>query len=237
MIVTVTSRPPLAPDSVCAVRWLSAYDNYAAYPFARFWQDGEGRYASLLDGTMVFVGETVTDEWLTFMAMQPMLSAVIADGRVGEAIARALDRPCSSVDAMKRTSVTGAGYKPIPPKEAFALLKEVFAGDLPPFDVWYADVSHRMRHAGCVIGGVMRDGRCVCSAMTTAETVDGAVIGAVATHPDHRRQGLAGQTVADLAAALQQADKQVYICPKHEAARRLYETIGFTVCGSVMTIR
>lgn len=237
MIVTTTSRPALAPHTVCAVRLLSAYDNYAAYPFAHFWQDGEGRYASLVDGTMVLVGDTVTDEWLTFIAMQPDLSAVIADGNVGETIARTLGCPFSSVDAMKWTTAAGGEYELISPQTAFCLLNEVFAGDLPPFDVWYADVSHRMRHAGCVIGGVMRDGRCVCSAMTTAETADGALLGAVATHPDYRKQGLAGKTVAGLATTLQQQDKQVFICPKHDAARRLYETIGFAVCGSVITIR
>ncbi len=237
MICAVTSRPSLVPDSVCAVRWLSAYDNYAAYPFAHFWQDGEGRYASLIDRTMVFCGDTATEEWLTFIAMQPDVSAVIADGKVGRTIAATLDRPFSAVDAMRWMAAADGGYEPIPPKEAFSLLDEVFAGDLPPFDVWYADVSHRMRHAGCVIGGVMREGRCVCSAMTTAETIGGAVIGAVATHPDYRGQGLAGQTVSGIAASLQQQDKQVFICPKHDAARRLYEKIGFAVCGSVTTIK
>lgn len=237
MIQTVTTRPPLAADSVCAVRWLSAFDNYAAYPFAHFWQDGAGRYASLVDGTMIFVGHTVTDEWLMFMVMQPALHAVVADGTVGETIARALGRPYTVVDAMAADAAVIGTYQPIPPRAAYPLLDAVFAGDMPPFDVWYADVSHRTRHAGCLIGGAMLGDRCICSAMTTAQTADGALIGAVATHPDYRKRGLAGQTVSGLTAALQHEGKRVFICPKHDAARRLYETLGFTVCGRVMTIK
>lgn len=237
MIETVTTRPPLAPDSVCAVRWLSAFDNYAAYPFAHFWEDGQGRYASLVDGTMIFVGDTVSEEWLTFMAMQPALSAVVADGAVGAQIAAALGRPFSSVEAMTAVGTIDGDHTPVAPKAAYELLSAVFADDVPPFDVWYADVSHRTRHAGCLFGGTMTDGRCVCTAMTTAYTQGGALIGAVATHPDYRRRGLAAAAVSGLAAVLQKQDKRVFICPKHAAARRVYENIGFTVCGSVITIK
>ncbi len=236
MIRALTSRPTLTPDSVCAVRLLSAYENYAAYPFAHFWEDGEGRYASMIDGTAVFYAETVTEEWLTFWQMQPDLAKLITDACIGETVAAHLGRPFSQVPVMKSVVPSNGQAEPVAPKAAFELMTRVFGDAIPPFDVWYADVSHRMRHAGCQTVGVMRNGVCVSCAMTVAECDGGALIGAVATAETARRQGLAGRLVGGLAATLSQEQKQVFICPKHEAARRLYERIGFVVCGGVITI-
>lgn len=237
MIRALDHRPALSPDSVCAVRLLSAYDNYAAYPFARFWEDGEGRFASLLDGVGVFCADTVTEEWLAFWGMQPALAKLITDARIGDEIAAYLQRPFARVDAMQAVDCAAGGQaEPVSPKTAFALLTAVFDDAIPPFDVWYADVSHRTRHAGCRTVGVLRDGACVSCAMTVAECAGGALIGAVATAPNARRQGLAGRLVNGLANTLISEQKHVFICPKHEAARRLYERIGFAVCGGVTTI-
>ena len=237
MIRALTDRPALSPDSVCAVRLLSAYENYAAYPFAHFWEDGEGRFASLLDGVAVFCADSLTEEWITFWSMQPAVLALITDARIGDVLAAALHRTAHRVDAMQRVApASDMSASAVLPKTVYPLLKAVFGDAIPPFDTWYADVSHRTRHAGCRVVGVMCDEVCVSSAMTVAECAGGALIGAVATAPEARRQGLAARLVAALASLLIQEQKQVFICPKHEAARRIYERIGFVVCGGVTTI-
>lgn len=238
MIYELNERPTLAPNTVCAVRLLSAYENYAAYPFARFWHDEEGRFASLMDGVAVFCADTVNDEWLTFWSMQPNLSALITDETIGDQLAIHLHRTPHRVDAMKCVLPNLSGQAEfVSSKEVYPLLKSVFGDAIPAFDEWYADVSHRTRHAGCRTVGVVQGDGCVSSAMTVAECTGGALIGAVATAPQARRQGLAARLVGGLANALMSEHKHVFICPKHEAARRLYERIGFEVCGGVITLK
>lgn len=104
---------------------------------------------------------------------------------------------------------------------------------LPAFDAWYADVSHRMRHGVCRAAVVREMGRArVACAMTVAQARDGAVLGAVATLPDYRSRGYASACVTTLAAVLQGEGRRIDICPKNEGARRLYERLGFSFCGS-----
>ena len=83
---------------------------------------------------------------------------------------------------------------------------------------------------------MVKDGVAVASAMTVAEWQGGAVIGAVATDPKHRGNGYASRCVTALTRQLQQQNKQVYICPKNEYAKRLYERLGFTECDEIAWI-
>ena len=238
MIRALVTRPALSPDSVCAVRLLATYDNYGVYPFARFFEDGQGRYASLMDGVGVFCADSLTEEWCVFWSMQPSLTALITDAAVGDTLAAHLNRRAHRVDAMRCTALpTDSTAEPVHPKTVYPLLKTVFEEAIPPFDTWYTDVSHRTRHAGFRAVGVMQEDACVSCAMTVAECEGGALIGAVATAPEARRQGFAARLVNGLANTLLCEQKQVFICPKHEAARRLYERIGFVVCGGVITIQ
>ena len=114
--------------------------------------------------------------------------------------------------------------------DIYPFLSHIFEA-FPPFNAWYADVSHRRRRGLCRSAGVAADGQIVSSAMTVAETADAAIIGAVATHPEHRNRGYASACVTALAAELREEGKRVFIAPKNENARRLYARIGFEVCG------
>ena len=89
----------------------------------------------------------------------------------------------------------------------------------------------------CRIAGVTEQGKTVSCAMTVAETETVWMIGAVATHPACRGRGYASAVVRSLVASGQAAGKRVLISPKNEAARSLYERLGFAVCGTWGTVQ
>jgi GNAT superfamily N-acetyltransferase len=124
---------------------------------------------------------------------------------------------------------------PLSPRKLYPFLANIFP-EMPPFDDWYVDVCYRVRHGFCHISAIEWEDMPISSAMTVAEWKDGAVIGAVATAAEHRRKGYAARCVAALTSQLQQAGKTVYICPKNAAAQKVYEQLGFVVCGKTAMI-
>ncbi len=70
--------------------------------------------------------------------------------------------------------------------------------EVPPFDGFYADMSHRMRHGGgeCVIA--FHKGKAVSCALATAITEKAVLLGIVACRPEYRRLGLGGAAVQAL---------------------------------------
>ena len=120
---------------------------------------------------------------------------------------------------------------PADKKQLYPLLVSCFASGIPPFDVWYADVSHRQRHGLCRIAAVLEDGVPVAGAMTVAACGGGALIGAVATRRESRGRGYASACVSRLTRALMKEGRQVYLSPKNETARRIYSRLGFIETG------
>lgn len=55
------------------------------------------------------------------------------------------------------------------PREVYPLLCACFGDTLPPFESWYADVSHRLRHGHCRLVGIRAGETLAACAMTTAE--------------------------------------------------------------------
>jgi len=66
-----------------------------------------------------------------------------------------------------------------------------------------------------------------------------AEIGAIVTHPAHRRRGYAGHVVAALVRSLQTRGQGVFLClfQDNTAARNLYEKLGFTVVNALSLLR
>lgn len=69
--------------------------------------------------------------------------------------------------------------------------------------------------------------------MTVAEGEQAVLLGGVATRMDARRRGYATRCVSQLAAAMRQTGRAVWIVPRHEAAERLYRSIGFETAETV----
>ena len=225
------------PQSEAGGRILSLAQAYGAtQPFLRFWRGENGSMISLMDGHAVLeVDPRERDEVFIFLTMQPDVWSVRTaqdDARLLAALWPHSQLETGAVLTLRSPiQPTGQAVLTTSPRELYPLLKSGFGNALPSMDSWYADVSYRMRHGVCRAAVIMAGGRPVSCAMTVAEWRDGAVLGAVSTLPEYRGKGYASACVSTLSTVLQEEGKQVDICPKNETARRLYERLGFVLCG------
>lgn len=234
MIRLTEVLPPLAGDTLPLYRIRALWECYGAAPFLRFYAGDNGSAVAVLDGqAIVYATEAEREELSLFVSMQPDITSLLADEDTAEMAAAQWGTAVKTVPVMRcEVSHQAEQLARLSPRELYAFLEPNFPG-LPPFEGWYLDVCYRERHGFCRNVAVCEDGVPVSAAMTTAEWSGGALIGGVATAPEYRRRGLAGRCVGALTAALQQEERQVYICPKNEGAQRVYTALGFTVCGSV----
>ena len=101
----------------------------------------------------------------------------------------------------------------------------------PPFDDFYVDVNHKLRHNTARLVGIWENGVCAASAMTVAESTDGAVIGAVSCDPDYRRRGFGSALIKYLTNVLVAENKAVYLHRAQNANVDFYKNLGFEEYG------
>ena len=240
MIRETTALPPLPEDADAAVKIAAQVCAYGfSRPFLRVYAGEDGSVLSVLDGAATLYPGTDAEEALLFLRMSPDVHALRTDAETAKRFADSLGVPCQTGVTMEYRGdpVLSEGAETLSPREAYPLLAAVFGDTLPPYDVWYADVSHRLRHGLCRIAGVLEQGQAVSCAMTVAETDSAWLLGAVATRPDCRGRGYASAVVRSLVAAGTADGKRVLISPKNEAARALYGRLGFAVCGTWGAVR
>ncbi len=232
MIRQIHSVTP-ADDFLCGylLGYQKAYGT--AQSFLQFYGDERGGQLAIMDGVATVLWHNDVEELQWFLSARADVHTVRCAGILAKVLVstgwKTTLRPV--MHCQRETAQAGKTQMPSI-RELYSFLTSVFA-EMPPFDEWYVDVSHRVRHGCCRICAVKNDDMIVASAMTVAEWDEGAVIGAVATHPEHRRRGLAARCVTDLTAMLQKEGKTVYICPKNDGAQRLYERLGFVCCDTV----
>lgn len=225
------------PFSEAAVKIGGLLTAYGDRPFLRLWQGGGG-FLALSGGGAVLCASDEADgeEWGLFLTMQPEIERLRTDAFTAKRLsAGVLSDWTPETGAVmtpgKALLLPGQAPVPLEAREVYPLLAACFAEGLPPFDAWYADVSHRLRHGCCRIAGFREKERVLSSAMTTAETRAAALIGAVATLPEARGRGYASANVLALAHALAAEERRVLLSPKNADARALYARIGFVECG------
>ncbi|MBE6823841.1 MAG: GNAT family N-acetyltransferase [Ruminococcaceae bacterium] len=101
---------------------------------------------------------------------------------------------------------------------------------VPDYFNFLSDVTRRISRNLCVLSGIIKDNSLVSCAMTVSQTKNCVILGAVATHPDHRKHGYAGSVVKTLAEKFRHLNK-VYIYTTVERNTRFYESLGFTISG------
>ena len=235
---------PAATDGAVRIRsWHAAYG--AQTQFLSSFTDGRGTFLSVMDGCAVLAdliggspdGAAVDEEWAAFIAMPPDIRRVRCARAAGERLAAALHVPVTAGKMLRCGACPPAGRPdgPVPVRTVraegvYRLLCGAFPdGALPPFDAFYVDLSHRLRHGLCRIAAVEDPpGTPVSCAMTVAEAPDAVVIGAVATAPQHRRRGYAS---ACIRALLAEDARPALIAPSGDAAARLYRSLGFLPFG------
>lgn len=116
-------------------------------------------------------------------------------------------------------------------KEYYELLLTCESEDffVPGYMNFLSDVSRRQQRDMCSICGIKVDETLVSCAMTVSHTYFSVILGAVATHPLHRKHGYAGCIVRKLAETYA-VNKSVYIYTTVERNTRFYESLGFYVC-------
>lgn len=239
MIREIAALPPLPDDSDAAVKIAAQVCAYGfSRPFLRVFAGEGGSVLSVLDGAATLVPGRDAEDALLFLRMSPDVRTLRTDATAAERFSATLGVPCQTgvTMAYRGGSLPPTETAELSPRDAYPLLCAVFGDTLPPFDVWYADVSHRLRHGLCRIAGVRKQGKAVSCAMTVAETGTAWLLGAVATDPGCRGRGYASAVIRSLIADGQAAGKRVLISPKNEPARALYERLGFTGCGTWGTV-
>jgi GNAT superfamily N-acetyltransferase len=212
--------------------------------FAPFYKDDNGNVLSILDGNAVLAGAVNnSQEWATFIAMHPDIHSISAEKNTICALSQYLQKPYTAKPVMQYVGDANC-LDPIiceslMPREIYPLLSTVFTTDLPPFEGWYVDVSHRIRHSLCHTAGIKKDGTAISTAMTVAESENTAIIGAIATDPLYRKQGLATKCIVSLIQELTNTHNKntILICPKNQSAQRLYKKLHFKVCGQIGEIK
>ncbi len=216
------------PIKNCAVRIESLYRAYGLeVPFVRFYSDGEGTIASIMDGCCILhSSHRLTEEWLAFLYMLPDIKQLYTDSSIGEQVVKAFNLPHKTGVVMRLDKLSGDNRMLLQPplQLLYQLLSSVFA-DYVSFDSWYVDISHRLRHNCCRIATITKDERPVACIMTIAEGKEAAVIGGVATDKAYRKQGLAQQCMETILATLIQTT--VFISPVDAYAQQYYTRFGF----------
>ncbi|MCI8553522.1 MAG: GNAT family N-acetyltransferase [Clostridiales bacterium] len=174
------------------------------------------------------------EELAVFLSMSPDIRRVRSDAFSVRQLAEQLEMPARTGSVLSLCSVPpveGRICDNPPLRELYPLLVSCFGAEIPCFDAWYADMSHRLRHGQCHIAAVYEEGGPAAVAMTVAECRGAAVLGAVATRPESRGRGYASACVVSLTRTLTAEHRRIYLCPKDEQARRLYIRLGFEETG------
>jgi GNAT superfamily N-acetyltransferase len=199
-------------------------------PFIQFYADDHGAIASIMDGVCVFHSAYApNEEWLTFLRMYPDIRIIHTTGEIGARMSKEYGLPITSgsVMIMDKVKSVSALHRETPSlQRVYDLLSDTFS-DISPFESWYVDVSHRIRHACCHIAVISENEKIISSAMTVAETKNAALIGCVATLPSYRGRGFASRCVSELLAVL--PHEKVYIAPKNAIVAQIYSRLGFFV--------
>lgn len=229
----VNSDFSASPMDECAIRIHSLWRAYGIdVPFIRYYADDCGNLLSIMDGTAILYCETITDEWLLFISMNPDISRIHCSAAAGNALVATQGWQGRVGVVLRYNGVSTTPEAQIcetPNLPAVhALLNSCFDA-MSPLDAWYPDVSHRLRHDCAKIATVSNGDSVVSTAMTVAETDTAALIGQVATDSHYRGRGYAKSCINSLISRCK--GKTLYILPMTDIARFIYENMGFVPCG------
>ena len=237
MLELCNEKTPLTLDLTCEAGMRIAAQIVAyglSQPFFLVYKGEGGSVLSVLDGAATLLAGDDADEALCFVSMSPQVTSLRTDGDTATAFAAARGLAVRTGNVLKAPGgmkPTGSAKK-VAPAAYYPLAKRVFGESMPPFDAWYADVSHRLRRDKCRLVAVYDRETPVSGGMTVAESETAWLLGAICTDENYRKRGYAAACVTALVSVGQARGKDVYIAAKNEAAQHLYEGLGFTVCGT-----
>lgn len=220
-------------------RILCNYEAYGKTNIADFWvQTQEGRLNNVLcrvDDVMTIchVSDGNSDELDGFLYAVGV-NTVLCDGNFADAHfpGLATTGPILHYDNREMLECDFAFRRNPPLKELYQILKKCHSDtfQVPEWEPFYLDFSHRIRHNCALFIGVPDDKEKLCACgFTVSQTEYAAILGAICVEPHHRRKGYGKKVVAALLSQLPQND--VYVFRDENENKEFYETIGFTECG------
>ncbi len=248
MIVSVSQAPDFVPavlkisnNNPFACRILSLYKCYPPeLAFVDYWMTADengictGAIARNGSNFILFLTEkSDIDEIGSFIRISGA-SAVLCEGgydldffdRITEGVVMKITRP---IDIEVEEKIIEPDIR-----SAYDLIVKCADDNFTPpeFEDFYVDVNHKLRHNAIRLYGICDGETLAAIAMTVAESGDGAVLGAVACHPDYRRSGYGSKIVSFLTNTLIAEGKAVYLHRAQNANAAFYQKLGFDNCGS-----
>lgn len=197
------------------------------YDFCRFYRQ-ECAFLSQLDGSWVLCGEADFEELAPFLIMSGF-SELFCTTEAAQALCKQgnfarhdlnlmIFRRCESEDFCA-CDLPDLDFSP-PLSEVYEILKTGF--DVP-FEPWYLDMSHRVRHGVTRFAAI--DGSCLC---VQHEQCSEALLSQIATLPELRGQGRASRLIRAVCARIS-AREIMLVC--EDALVPFYERAGFAKSG------
>lgn len=179
---------------------------------------------SRMDGNITIFCENVNDELLEFIEAVGY-NTVFADKELfpqywsGEVLMKFVRKPETEIS-------DNIDFNPTI-REIYSVLERCRGEDfeIPDFDSFYPDMSHRVRHNLSRILAYRLDGQAIACCMTSAETGNCAIISGVACLSEYRGKGYASKLVAKIAEAL--SDRDIFVFCREELVG-FYSGLGFS---------
>lgn len=223
-------------------RILCIENMYGAYPFADCWvqmQEGNDHplaYVSKMDGVLTLFATPNAD----FDEIGTFLDAVGTDlvmcqNACAEKLGIEPTRTGAILKWHGKQTVQHIDFLNPDLGQVYEVLKSCESVDfrLPLYESFHLDMSHKIRHNGAKVVGLVKYKQLAACAMTVAETEQAAVIGAVAVKPDYQGKGLGKTMVEGLVEMCSDKNQtDIYVYCNTEKNRQFYESLGFVNCGT-----
>lgn len=218
-IYTAEQLSGLAEHGVEAQKIRALFLAYGGeYDFCRFFRQGRS-YLAALDGSFVLAEQPGADyeELAQFLEMHGFTD-LFCSQEAGEALSPLVNADFTRVNLMERQ---GGGQGVLPedksPSEVWNIIGSRFE---IPFEPWYLDMSHRVRHR---VTRCFSDGK---AALAVQHELKGeALISQVSVLREYERCGFARGLLEQVCAAL--SGRAQVIC--EDSLRGFYERCGFTI--------
>ena len=187
-----------------------------SYDFCRFYRQAD-TYLAALDGSFVIAEQPGADyeEIAQFLCMHGFTDIFCSD-ETGNRLKPLIPAEFTPGQLMVYCGEKHGGFPPeCTPMEAWSVIGSRF--DIP-FEPWYLDISHRVRHG---VTRCISDGR---ATLVIQHEINGeSLISQVCVLPEYEHRGIAGELVRSVSAAI--SGKVQLIC--EESLCGFYEKCGY----------
>lgn len=218
------------PKDAYAARIQALFKTYGTrYSFAQFWIQANTAAVSRVDGVMTVCCDSQAD----FEELRAFIQAVGFETLVCsyDTCVKLGYTPFASSYIVKYTADSSEKSEGSVPdlKQVYSLLCTC-GFSMGDYNSFLADFAARLNKGTAKISAIVSDSVDACaSALFIGEK--SVLLGAVATNPEKRGQGLASKLVSALAAEMKGKKKEVFLFCREDGLLDFYKKIGFVDCG------